>query len=325
MCLIHFCISPLTRHGMITITDPCRPRYTQKVLQNALNATNTSHSSPERRTCGLGDVSAEFRRIYYQLCFLYLFWTAEPFIDASLRFGCRAEKRRRTFFPETWVWHCLNVRYSDSFYICACVKKTLKMCFFVWFCATCLRLNILGVPDCLCLRGMYSELKGFAVGRAISRAVERNKRSVGMSSGIQGTKRCGRSGCTQRVRCQWNVWLLSVFINLNLPIRALPPVVGVNVLCLKWESWNGLSHSQQLLSFILSQNKWTAHRFPYVCFHWMGFQLDQISCQVQSFAFWSIKVEFGQLWSRGRVCVQFVRFIMPCDSFPRPTFNMFCQ
>lgn len=41
------------------------------------------------------------------------------------------------------------------------------------FRATCLRLNILGVPDCPCLGGMYSELKGFVVGRAISRAGER--------------------------------------------------------------------------------------------------------------------------------------------------------
>lgn len=123
MCLIHFCGSPLTQHGMITITDPCRPRFTHKLLQDALNATNTSHSSPRRPTCGPGDVSAEFRIIYCQHCFLYLFLSAKPFIDASLPFGCRAEKRRRTFFPETWVWHCLNVRYSNSFYICTCIQK----------------------------------------------------------------------------------------------------------------------------------------------------------------------------------------------------------
>lgn len=39
----------------------------------------------------------------------------KPFIDVSLCFGCRAEKRRRTFFPETWVWHCLNVRYLNLY------------------------------------------------------------------------------------------------------------------------------------------------------------------------------------------------------------------
>lgn len=172
--LIHFCISPLTQQGTVTITDPCMPHYTHKVLQNALNATNTSHSSHERRTCGLGDVSVEFRIIYCQLCFLYLFWTAEPFIDASLRFGCRAEKRRRTFFPETWVWHCLNVRYLNSFYVCIHIKKTLKMCFFcVILCympaaqhIRCSRMSV--------LRGMYWELKGFVVGRAIRRAEERS-------------------------------------------------------------------------------------------------------------------------------------------------------
>lgn len=26
----------------------------------------------------------------------------------------RAEKRKRTFFPETWIWHCLNVRYGQG-------------------------------------------------------------------------------------------------------------------------------------------------------------------------------------------------------------------
>lgn len=73
MRMIHFCVSPLTQHGTITIADPRRPRYTHTVLQNALNATNTSHSSAERRTCGPGDVSVEFGIIYCQLCLLYLF------------------------------------------------------------------------------------------------------------------------------------------------------------------------------------------------------------------------------------------------------------
>lgn len=44
---------------------------------------------------------------------LVLFCAAEAFIDVSLCFGYRTEKRRRTFFPETWVWHCLNVRYLN--------------------------------------------------------------------------------------------------------------------------------------------------------------------------------------------------------------------
>lgn len=50
---------------------------------------------------------------------------------------------------------------------------------FVWFCATCLWLNISGVPDCLYLCGMYSEFKGFVVGRAISRAEEEQQTMSG--------------------------------------------------------------------------------------------------------------------------------------------------
>lgn len=76
--------------------------------------------------------------------------------------------------------------------------------------------------------------------------------------------------------------------------------------------------------FIFSQYKWTAHRFPYAWFLWMGLQLCLISHEVQSFDFplKSIKVVFGQLWSRRRVYMQLFKFIMPCDRFPRPTFNV---
>ncbi|MFT7798785.1 C3 and PZP-like alpha-2-macroglobulin domain-containing protein 8 [Arapaima gigas] len=35
--------------------------------------------------------------------------TATQVASMPLRVMPRAEKRRRTFFPETWVWHCLNV------------------------------------------------------------------------------------------------------------------------------------------------------------------------------------------------------------------------
>lgn len=63
------------------------------------------------------------------------------------------------------------------------------------------------------------------------------------------------------------------------------PLLGVNVPHLNWGSWNRLSLSQQLLPFIFCQYKWTAHRFPYAWFLWMGLQLCPISCEVQSFDF----------------------------------------
>lgn len=44
--------------------QPVIPADAHKVLPNAVNATNTSHSRAEHQTCGLGDVSVEFGIIY---------------------------------------------------------------------------------------------------------------------------------------------------------------------------------------------------------------------------------------------------------------------
>lgn len=44
---------------------------------------------------------------------------------------------------------------------------------------------------------MYSEVKGFTVGRAISGAEERSKRRVERSSAIQEAAGCEGNGCTR--------------------------------------------------------------------------------------------------------------------------------
>lgn len=71
---------------------------TYQVLRNAMNATNASHSSAEHWTCGLGDVSVEFRIIYCQRWYclyfeqLNLYW-------CQLAFWLQSREAQANIFP----------------------------------------------------------------------------------------------------------------------------------------------------------------------------------------------------------------------------------
>lgn len=60
---------------------------------------------------------------------------------------------------------------------------------FVWFCATCLWLNISGVPDWLYLCGMYSEFKGFVVGKGANEVRRGMKKWVEEEFWFSGDKK----------------------------------------------------------------------------------------------------------------------------------------
>lgn len=261
-----------------------------------------------------GNVSVEFGIIYCQLCFFFVFslniWT---FYWCQLAFWLQSREAQANIFPRD-LGVALPQYQVFKLLLCMCTyekkkkKTTLKMCVSVRFYATCLRLNILGVPDCPRLRGMYSELGGFVAG---SKVEERNKPRVEKSSWFHSEREGGRWS-----PCAWNSIFSQGFATCFW--------VRVRFVFKISESWSRLSKQP----VIHSQPNQTNRPCIAICFASIGedFYSTKFPVQSKALLFCSIKVEFGQLWSRGRVCMLFLFFfIMPCDSFPRPTFNMFSQ
>lgn len=154
----------------------------ERGLQDEINATNTSHSSDEHQTRGSENVSPESRIIYfpgYGVAFILSSWS---FYWCQLVFWLQSREASAHIFPRD-----LGVALPQRQ-----VFKSLQK-YLACVGVTCFRLNVSGAPDCLYLREIYSQFKGFSAAERWRGEREAQKTGMGW-------------GGTQRVRIRKGCW-----------------------------------------------------------------------------------------------------------------------